>query len=111
MDYLPIQPSAVSCESIFSSSAETDVKKCNRIHPILMEALQMMKFLIKKGSINLAQYKVISEKKLVRNNNTDNTLAVFLSMARVNVNTAMAHAINRIVSDEGDDATDPIPLP
>ena len=31
MDYLPIQASAVPCEQIFSSSAETDTKKRNRI--------------------------------------------------------------------------------
>src|ERR1700678_3810100 len=40
MDYLPIQASAVPCERIFSSSAETDTKKRNHISPLLMEALQ-----------------------------------------------------------------------
>ncbi|OJA20567.1 hypothetical protein AZE42_14066 [Rhizopogon vesiculosus] len=30
MDYLPIQASAVPCERVFSSSAETDTKKQNR---------------------------------------------------------------------------------
>jgi hypothetical protein len=48
MDYLPIQASSVPCERVFSSAKETDTLKRNRIHPMLMEALQMMKFSLKK---------------------------------------------------------------
>jgi hypothetical protein len=48
MDYLPIQASSVPCERIFSSAKETDTSKRNRIHPMLMEALQMLKFSLKK---------------------------------------------------------------
>ena len=48
MDYLPIQASLVPCEHIFSSSAKTDTKHHNCIDPILMEALQMLKFERKK---------------------------------------------------------------
>jgi hAT family C-terminal dimerisation region len=44
MDYLPIQASAVPSEHIFSSSAQTDTARRNRIKPVLMEALQMLKF-------------------------------------------------------------------
>jgi hAT family C-terminal dimerisation region len=49
MDYLPIQASAVPCEWVFSSSAETDTKKRNRIRPELMEAIQVLKFALKKS--------------------------------------------------------------
>jgi hAT family C-terminal dimerisation region len=52
MDYLPIQASAVPCERVFSSSAETDTKRRNRIHPVLMEALQMLKFSMKQKRLN-----------------------------------------------------------
>jgi hypothetical protein len=52
MDYLPIQASAVPCERVFSSSAETDTKKQNRISPLLMEVLQMLKFHLKKEHLN-----------------------------------------------------------
>jgi hypothetical protein len=47
-DYLPIQASAVPCEQVFSSSAETDTRRRNRIHPVLMEMLQMLKFAYKE---------------------------------------------------------------
>ena len=51
MDYLPIQASAVPCERVFSSSTETDTKKRNRISPALMEALQVLKFSLKKDCL------------------------------------------------------------
>lgn len=52
MDYLPIQASSVPSERVFSSSSETDTKRRNRIHPVLMEALQMLKFALKKERFN-----------------------------------------------------------
>ena len=61
MDYLPIQASAVPCERVFSSSAETNTKKQNRISPALMEALQVLKFSLKKdclisSTFNICEY-------------------------------------------------------
>lgn len=52
LDYLPIQASSVPCERVFSSAKETDTLKRNRIHPVLMEALQTLKFSLKKERIN-----------------------------------------------------------
>lgn len=65
MDYLPIQASAVPCERIFSSSAETNTKKRNRISPLLMEALQMLKFHLKKERLNFTAGWITPEKDLV----------------------------------------------
>jgi hypothetical protein len=65
MDYLPIQASAVPCERVFSSSAETDTKKRNRISPRLMEALQMVKFRLKKDRLNFTRGWVTSQKLLL----------------------------------------------
>ena len=48
MDYLPIQASSVPCERVFLSAKETDTLKRNRILPVFMEALQMLKFSLKK---------------------------------------------------------------
>lgn len=55
MDFLPIQASAVPCERVFSSSAETDTSKRNRINPELMEALQVLKFGLKKKRLSLTK--------------------------------------------------------
>ncbi|KIK13481.1 hypothetical protein PISMIDRAFT_17949 [Pisolithus microcarpus 441] len=55
MDYLPIQASAVPCEQVFSSSAETDTKKQNHISPTLMEALQMLKYDYKKSHLTFTE--------------------------------------------------------
>jgi hypothetical protein len=52
LDYLPIQASSVPCERVFSSAKETDTAKRNRIHPVLMEALQTLKFSLKKERLN-----------------------------------------------------------
>lgn len=52
MDYLPVQATSVPCERIFSSAKDTDTAKRNRIGPILMEALQMLKYLLKKERLN-----------------------------------------------------------
>ncbi|KIK14415.1 hypothetical protein PISMIDRAFT_82574, partial [Pisolithus microcarpus 441] len=52
MDYLPIQASSVPCERVFSSSADTDTKKRNLISPILMEALQMLKYHLRSQRID-----------------------------------------------------------
>ena len=53
MDYLPIQASAVPCERAFSSGSETLTARRNRIEPSMMEALQMLKFALKRGGLGL----------------------------------------------------------
>jgi hypothetical protein len=52
MDYLPIQAMLVPCKHMFSSAKEMDTSKQNRISPVLMEALQLLKFLFKKECLN-----------------------------------------------------------
>ena len=52
MDYLPIQGTSVPCKHMFSSVKETDTNKQNRMSPLLMEALQLLKFSIKKQHLN-----------------------------------------------------------
>lgn len=49
MDILPIQGSSVPCERVFSSAKETTTPRRNRINPDTMEALQLLKFSMKKG--------------------------------------------------------------
>src|SRR5216684_8671785 len=52
LDYLPIQASSVPCEQVFLSTKETNTLEHNHIHPVLMEALQTLKFSLKKEQFN-----------------------------------------------------------
>jgi hypothetical protein len=64
MDYLPIQASSVPCEQAFLSSSETDMVRQNCISPILMEALQMLKFAVWNTLINFTSDILTPEKEL-----------------------------------------------
>ena len=55
MDYLPIQATSVPCERVFSSAKDTDTAKRNRISLVLMEALQMLKYSLKKERLNFTE--------------------------------------------------------
>ena len=55
LDFIPIQASVVPSERVFLSSTETDTKKRNRINPVLMEALQMLKFALKQSRLDFTK--------------------------------------------------------
>ena len=58
LDYLPIQATSIPCERIFSSSAETDTTRRNRLSPEMFEALQMLKYdykLALQGKLDLEE--------------------------------------------------------
>ncbi len=71
MDYLPVQASSVPCEHIFSSAAETDTKKRNRLSPILMEALQILKFIYKKDRLNFTIGLMVTHEPPVSHTSSD----------------------------------------
>ena len=50
MDIIPIQASSVACERVFSSRKQMMTPQRGRISAKLMEALQMLKFSIRKES-------------------------------------------------------------
>jgi hypothetical protein len=108
MDYLLIQSSAVSCEQVFSSSAETDTKKQNRIKPLLMEALQMLKYYLKKESLSFTEGWSLDEEELIKdapeedllhklvNDNSQNTMdRVMRSLGDYNITST--HILPMIV--------------
>ena len=64
MDYLPVQATSVLCECIFSSAKEMDTNKRNRMSPALMEALQLLKFTLKKECLSFMQGWVMPEADL-----------------------------------------------
>jgi hypothetical protein len=78
LDYLPIQATSVPCERVFSSSAETATKKRNRLHPILFEAMQILKFGYKKERLNFTKGWAMRESDLIPHNETRDGLT-FLS--------------------------------
>ena len=61
MDYLPIQVTSVPCECVFLSAKEMDTTKRNQISLVLMEALQLLKFSIKKECLNFMDGWLTSE--------------------------------------------------
>jgi hAT family C-terminal dimerisation region len=67
MDYLPVQATSVPCERVFSSAKETDTAKRNRISPVLMEALQLFKFSLKKERLNFTDGWSTSESAMREN--------------------------------------------
>jgi hypothetical protein len=64
LNYLPIQASTVPSEHAFSPSAETDTKKRNHINPMLMEALQMLKFALKKACLDFTNGWITLEREM-----------------------------------------------
>src|SRR6266481_5994893 len=85
MDYLPIQASAVPCEQAFSSRAETLTAHCNRIKLGLMEALQMLKFAMKKFHLNFMEDLLTSEEVMDENEDDDTSLQRLLDVRSIGV--------------------------
>ncbi|TFY53601.1 hypothetical protein EVJ58_g9365 [Rhodofomes roseus] len=56
MDYLPVQATSVPSERAFSSSAETDTPRRNRLGPTLMEATQVSKYLVKRDRLSFTSH-------------------------------------------------------
>jgi hypothetical protein len=98
MDYIPIQASSVPCERAFSSSAETDTSRRNRITPLLMEVLQMLKygFRSESESMDFTGDLLTPETELTVETNQD-LLAELISVARENV--VRENMMDRIVME------------
>jgi len=77
-DYLPIQASTVPCEHVFLSSGKMDTKRRNHINPLTMEALQMLKFHLRKERLNLTKGWTMSEKQMVNDTLDEDLLAGLL---------------------------------
>jgi len=111
MDYLPIQASAVPCERVFSSSSETDTKKHNRISPVLMEALQVVKFLVKKERLNFMEGWAASQKameyKVLGEGDEANTPLTFSSSGMTG---DVYDTLLRAIAEEECDDIDDVPI-
>ena len=94
MDYLPIQASSVPAEHAFSSSAETDTSRRNRISPVLMEALQMLKFALHQDAMDFTSNLLMHEEDLRPGDSQD--LLLRLTRPHVSV-TERENVMDRIV--------------
>ena len=103
LDYLPIQASSVPGERVFSSAKETDTQKRNRIHPVLMEALQTLKFSFKKEQFDFTGgwQTSLSKMKMTGNAGTTNDLLARLLIGDHETTDALLHALSD--SDDEDD--------
>jgi hypothetical protein len=100
MDYLPIQSTSVPCERVFSSSAETDTRRRNRINPLLMEALQMLKFYLKKKRLNFTKGWMTSESEMTED--VPDTLGLVADLLQGNFDVNVEKLIEVIGSDGED---------
>ena len=92
MDYLPIQATSVPCEHMFLSAKETDTTKQNWTSPVLMEALQLLKFSLRGERLNFMNGWLTSEECLKAAVLPTHSLLDFLSM--VDVDVAMDNILN-----------------
>jgi len=99
MDYLPIQATSVPCERIFSSAKDTDTVKRNRIRPFLMEALQMLKYSLKKERLNFMNGWPTPEADMTRREPT----ADLASLLADGSDTAFDDILNRFLCTTIDD--------
>src|SRR5258708_15057040 len=106
LDYLPIQASSVPCEHVFSSAKETDTLKRNHIHPVLIEALQTLKFLLKKEWFNFTGgwQTALSEMKGKGNaGTTKDLLAHLLTMDHQPTTDALLHVLSDSDDEDNND--------
>ena len=108
MDYLPIQASSVPCERVFSSSTETMTKRRSRISPILMEALQMTKFFLKKERLDFMRGWITSEKEMQQDIEGEDRLTKVIdtNLTRSELAEAVDEIMIAIASNEADGTDD-----
>lgn len=102
MDYLPVQATSVPCERIFSSAKETDTNKRNRMSPMLMEALQLLKFSLKKERLDFMKGWSASEADMVGESQPQPADDLGTLLTGDNINNAVDNLLNTFSSYEGD---------
>jgi hypothetical protein len=100
MDYLPIQATAVPCERVFSSSAETDTKRRNRISSPLMEALQMQKFQFKQERLDFMRDWMTEEKQLAKDDPDEDLLRTLIHQDTQSGQNNFDNVIRSIIQHE-----------
>jgi hAT family C-terminal dimerisation region len=107
MDYLPVQASSVPCERVFSSSAETDTKRRNRMTSATMEALQMLKFHLKKARLNFMEGWVTPDEEMLSDEPDDDLLAKLLT-DEGQLHDVLDNIIQCVSGDQAKAAAEPV---
>ncbi len=103
MDYLPVQATSVPSERVFSLAKETDTSKRNRMSPTLMEALQLLKFSLKKERLDFTKGWSASEADMVKESwPANDLLGALLAPAGNDLNGAVDNILNTFSSYDGD---------
>jgi len=106
MDYLPIQASSVPCKRVFSSSAEMDTKWRNHISPLMMEALQMLKFQLQKEHLDfMTGWKTLWEEMIDDDPEEDLLQKVLLANFQDNLDS-LIQTINKDEDEDEDEDED-----
>ena len=103
LNFIPIQASAVPSECVFSSSGETDTKKRNRINPVLMEALQMLKFALKQSCLNFTEGWATPQ-SMLQDEEPDSAKDLLSDLLGLNSEDAIDEIIQEFGDDDHDDA-------
>jgi len=102
LNFIPIQASAVPSECVFSSSTETDTKKRNRINPVLMEALQMLKFAFTQSRLNFTEGWVTPQ-SMLQDKEPDSVKDLLSDLLGLNSEDAIDEIIQEFGDDDHDD--------
>ena len=104
MDYLLIQASSVPCKRVFLSSAKTMTKHWNHISLVLMEALQITKFFLKKDRLKFMEGLVTLQHEMRLDEDEDDILAWIIdtNLNKEEVMQVVDDIIIMIAEDEGD---------
>lgn len=106
MDFLPIQASAVPSERVFSSGAETDTSKRNRINPVLMEALQMLKFGLKKARLDFTAGWITDIKQMEETVVAERDVDLLAGLIDVDGASSAMDILIASLAEDGDDDTE-----
>ena len=101
LDYVLIQASSVPSEHIFSSSVETDMKRHNCINPVLMEVLQMLKFVVKESHLDFTKSWITSEEILLESE-PDTSVDLLASLMQENMEDVVDKLIQALACKSDD---------
>ncbi|KII83438.1 hypothetical protein PLICRDRAFT_119379 [Plicaturopsis crispa FD-325 SS-3] len=65
LDVMPVQAFAVPCERVFSSSKGTDTDQRTKLSPVMMEVLQVLKYMFWEERLDFSDAWVTKEDELL----------------------------------------------